>query len=773
MKKILILTVLIHFLLSNHVSSQCLPDGITFTTQAQIDDFPSNYPGCTEILGDVTIDGWDISNLDSLYSLTAFQGNLTIKYTSLPNLIGLGNVTNVDGFFKLDNNYYMFYLTGLAKLSEIGGDFILIGDEDQNGFFFKDFRGVDSLSTIGGDLRVEYGVLEDFYGLDNLDSIYGSFIIKNLDQFWSFEYLSNLKYIGGDIEITGIFQLFNLNGLENIDPNSIENITLSHNPQLSNCAVESICNYLSSPNGSITIHHNAPGCNNPTEIANACGISLSCLPYGNYYFLNQAEIDSFKVNYPDCTELSGSVIIEGFNRVTNLLELNEVTKIDGNLKLLYNLILDSLTGLDALTEVGGDLILENNRSLESLSGLNSISKVGGDTRLYYNTKLKSLSGLENLDSIFGRFSISTNDTLESLLALSDLIYIGGTLGISGNDLLTNLNGLGNVNSIGGLDIGSTESLVSISDLENITSINGDIYIRYNHTLVDLSGLQNLVTVTGDVAIDQNWVLPSFNGLNKLSTIGGFLRIHDMGQIQDLSGLENLSSVGAEMHISGCSGLIDLTGIESLDSVGSLAIYQNYGLKNLHGLESLSTINGYLTFKFNYLLDSLTGLEGVTSIGGELKILDHPSLKSLIGLENIDAGTIGSLTITGNDSLTHCAVTSICNYLAAPNGEIEIHDNAPDCNSQEEVEYACLVGTFSISEKDSQFSIYPNPTIRELHLSSSNLLILELRIYNQFGQIVLSEIRPSNNIDVSSLNPGIYVVVFITDKIEFKEKLIIE
>lgn len=31
----------------------CLPDGIHFTTQAQIDRVQYNYPGCTEIEGDV------------------------------------------------------------------------------------------------------------------------------------------------------------------------------------------------------------------------------------------------------------------------------------------------------------------------------------------------------------------------------------------------------------------------------------------------------------------------------------------------------------------------------------------------------------------------------------------------------------------------------------------------------------------------------------------------------------------------------------------------
>jgi hypothetical protein len=36
-------------------SQSCLPDGITFNWQADIDYFQTNYPGCTQIEGDVTM----------------------------------------------------------------------------------------------------------------------------------------------------------------------------------------------------------------------------------------------------------------------------------------------------------------------------------------------------------------------------------------------------------------------------------------------------------------------------------------------------------------------------------------------------------------------------------------------------------------------------------------------------------------------------------------------------------------------------------------------
>lgn len=54
--------------------STCLPEGIGFGTQAQIDNFQTNYPNCTVILGNVTIYGNDIANLNGLSILTSIGG---------------------------------------------------------------------------------------------------------------------------------------------------------------------------------------------------------------------------------------------------------------------------------------------------------------------------------------------------------------------------------------------------------------------------------------------------------------------------------------------------------------------------------------------------------------------------------------------------------------------------------------------------------------------------------------------------------------------------
>ena len=88
------------------ISQPCLPQGITFYTQAQVDNFQVNHPNCTQIEGDVGIWGYEINNLDSLIVLTSIGGDLNIYSNAsnnhLTNLSGLDNVNSIGGNLKID-----------------------------------------------------------------------------------------------------------------------------------------------------------------------------------------------------------------------------------------------------------------------------------------------------------------------------------------------------------------------------------------------------------------------------------------------------------------------------------------------------------------------------------------------------------------------------------------------------------------------------------------------------------------------------------------------
>ncbi len=140
---------------------------------------------------------------------------------------------------------------------------------------------------------------------------------------------------------------------------------------MSNCDAQSICDYLASPNGTIIIHDNAPGCNSPEEVEEDC--ENNCLPEG-ITFTTQEQIDNFQTNYPGCTEIEGNVTINGDN-ITNLNGLSVLTSIGGDFLiggcayLQCNPLLTSLTGLDNLTSIGSYLGIKNNYALTSICGL--------------------------------------------------------------------------------------------------------------------------------------------------------------------------------------------------------------------------------------------------------------------------------------------------------------------------------------------------------------------------------------------------------------------
>jgi len=433
--------------------------------------------------------------------------------------------------------------------------------------------------------------------------------------------------------------------------------------------------------------------------------SQSCLPEG-IIFSTQAQIDSFQINYPNCTEIEGDVNISNSN-ITNL------------------------NGLNVLTSIYGHLYIEENSELTSLTGLDNLTYIGGSTKIYRNDTLVSIAGLNNVSYIGGYLSIIVNKNLTNLTGLVNLASIGGYLSIGWNDNLTSLMGLYNLTSIGS---------------------DSDLWITHNNLLTSLNGLEGLTSIGSDLIIRDNACLASLTGLNNLTYIGNafFIGFYDEGQ--------------------GNPSLTNLTGLESLTSVGGLYILDNSALISLIGLDNLTTIEGVLSigtwFVGNSSLLSLTGLESLIYIGDAIDIGCNDSLSSLTGLDNVEANTLSGLHIYENPSLSNCAVQSICDYLAAPNGTVEIHDNAIGCNSEEEVDSACVYLSNGNAYDLSSFLIYPNPASTQINIElpyiPSAYKNTTLVILNNFEQqlLVYKILQPRLVLDVSELSDGIYFLKII-------------
>lgn len=82
-------------------SQPCLPEGITFSTQEQIDNFQNNYPDCTQIVGDVRIGfyfwtTYDITNLNGLSCLTSIGVSPISTIEIYNNATGCNSQTEVE-----------------------------------------------------------------------------------------------------------------------------------------------------------------------------------------------------------------------------------------------------------------------------------------------------------------------------------------------------------------------------------------------------------------------------------------------------------------------------------------------------------------------------------------------------------------------------------------------------------------------------------------------------------------------------------------------------
>ncbi len=245
-------------------------------------------------------------------------------------------------------------------------------------------------------------------------------------------------------------------------------------------------------------------------------------------------------------------------------------------------------------------------------------------------------------------------------------------------------------------------------MRKLTVIAFVLLVVCDFEMVSQPCLPNGITFTTQSQID------SFPILYPTCTeIEGDVFIWD-ADITSLSSLNNLSSIGGALEVFGCVRLIDLTGLEGISHIG-----------------------GRLFLLYNDSLTNLTSFSGLISIGGELHIIANHTLNSLAGIENIDANTIGNLSIFWNDSLSTCDVTSICSHLANPNPYIiSIYDNNIGCNSVSEVEEACTVG-IPEQRSDPQLSAHPNPftntAIIEYELTEPTHI--QLTIYNHLGEVV--------------------------------------
>lgn len=577
-------------------SQGCLPDGINFMSQSQIDNFPSNYPDCDSILGGLYVSGESITSLDSLAQIKYVGGDVLIQICpNLNSLSGLNNITKIAGAYYLQYCNEIHDLSGLESLKIVGNNFYFDYTSKITNFY-----GLENLEQIGGGLAIHqmYGLksfnglgnlrkinqgismvlndsIQDFSGLQNLDTIGDGLYITANSELRDLNGLENLSSFNGDIAITSNNKLTDIYSLSGFNHINVDTVIINENPLLSNCNINLLCDLINISPEKANINDNAIGCNSPTEIKEICNY-LGCFPDGiNFY--SQQDIDNFILENPNCTKIEGSV------------HINDT--IDGNIKNLH--------------------------------GLSNINSIGGYVYIIENDSLYDFSGLENLDSIGWHFFVKDNNHLSSIAQLESLIFANGIVLIEENNSLKTLEGLDNLDTIRILNIIGNDSLLHLQNLSSLKYVSSEFLIEDNQSLTNLHGLEGLKRAHEDFKIFNNDLLTDLNGLNNLEYIVSGLKIRFNDLLTSLDGLEKLDTMGF-LSINDNPLLSSLQSLNESYISGGVYLYNNPNLS----VCNVKSICDYLSNNQEYINihDNETGCNSGEEI---YELCDHSQLDEIV------------------------------------------------------------------------------------------------------------------------------------------------
>ena len=316
----------------------CLPDGITFTTQTQIDSFPIVHSSCTVIQGTVKIEGDDITNLSGLNAIISIEGDLKLyRNTVLNDLSGLNNLNSILGFLNIYDNPVLTSLEGLNGLTLIG-----IGVFIEHNPSLINLNGLNSLTIIEERLCIwDNDALVSLLGLNNLGEIGTSLDVRKNDALESLSGLEGLSLIGGGFTIRENPSLTSIEGLSNL-PEWVGGIDIGMNPALNSLY----------------------GLENITSVgvdSALFGVNI----YANDKLINLSGLDNIAT-------IKGGLFISTNNSLLSFEGLNNLTSIDGFLQIWENHVLSNIEGMSGVTSLGSYLGIVENHQLRSLKGLDNI-----------------------------------------------------------------------------------------------------------------------------------------------------------------------------------------------------------------------------------------------------------------------------------------------------------------------------------------------------------------------------------------------------------------
>ncbi len=369
-------------------------------------------------------DNDQLKSVQGLEQLQDIQGNLTIwshntleSLQALSNLERIGHVLNVkncpmlvslEAFENINLAFpFEIRITDCPMIQDCDYDFIcelaLLSSER---VFVKDnganCRSLDDVHRACGYLLphecVLYSVtLDEDYSMDTLqyynpDCTVVSGDLRIEDGFATSATDSFLEYIGGDVEIYGLYS------------------------------------------------YTLPGCAKIDSI-------------GGDLIINASRVLVGAIGFNSLEKIKGSLSFVSAFRPSSLNGLSELKRIEKNF-LVENSEISSFEGLQNLQSIGGYVNIIDNEGFSDFAGLNGLEVIEGGVHISDNLDLESFAGLESLYAIDGQLHIYRNDSLVNLAGLAALQVIDGQLHVVENPLLESLEGFENldIEELGGVQL---------------------------------------------------------------------------------------------------------------------------------------------------------------------------------------------------------------------------------------------------------------------------------------------------------------------------------
>lgn len=285
------------FLISFYGFGQCPQGFISFTSQAQLDQFIIDYPNCQE-LSTLSLSGLNITNLAGLSNLITINGGLTVSNTGLENLDGLDNLTYIgSGDFQdiltIQDNSLLTNIAALSSASSSRGMDIGIFNnpkltslegfkninsevltfEIRNNSSLENISALNNIEIVESLSIIDNPSLISLDGLQSLTLLGGGFVFNNNDLVQNFSTLEAVELNCG-IEIRDNLRLENIEGFVRGEIDCGNSVYILNNPELSFCSEAYICKLIEIASSDsldvVEIVNNGSNCSNVDNVLSNC-----------------------------------------------------------------------------------------------------------------------------------------------------------------------------------------------------------------------------------------------------------------------------------------------------------------------------------------------------------------------------------------------------------------------------------------------------------------------------------------------------------------------